>query len=47
MIQNLDSGRRVSISEAQEMSQAGTFIHWRPESNLPEREQYALAFENL
>jgi hypothetical protein len=41
---NEKEGRRVSIAEAVALSQTNpnVEISWRPESNLPEEQQYAL-----
>jgi hypothetical protein len=46
VIQDISSGRRVSLEEARELSDKGVFIHWRPEA-LSEKEQYCIAFEEV
>jgi hypothetical protein len=40
-------GRRISLEEAKKLaSEESVLIHWRPEENLPEPEQYALSYNN-
>jgi hypothetical protein len=34
--------KRVSIPEAREMSNRGVYLKWRPDSTLPEDQQYAV-----
>jgi hypothetical protein len=39
-------GRKISIADAQVISQTQAgLVWWRPEPELPEAEQYALAYE--
>jgi hypothetical protein len=39
-LKNKTEGRRVTIEEARRAPRC--MIHWRPESNLPENQQYAV-----
>jgi len=45
MAENGRQGRKVPIEVAKLYSAAGAFVHWRPESELPEADQYALVYE--